>query len=107
MSLVHLPKFRWSSPSTAVSALTAPLYSLITEKNSDVEHDRFAVPPWGTLMGYKVVVCSCSDAMILSKARCTNKNLARLEAHVLGGLYPHARKKPIKPHWTHLLIDEV
>ncbi|KAF9265127.1 P-loop containing nucleoside triphosphate hydrolase protein [Marasmius fiardii PR-910] len=66
---------------------------------------KFALPPWKTLMRYKVVVTSCLDAAMLVSARCTNVVLAALEDEVMDGLRPDDRR-PVSPHWTHLLIDE-
>ncbi|KAJ7160946.1 P-loop containing nucleoside triphosphate hydrolase protein [Mycena filopes] len=72
-----------------------------------VENDKYALPPWETLLRYRVVVCSCLDAGILVDAHCTNNALARLEANIIGSLHPRRQvKEPIMPHWTHLLIDE-
>ncbi|KAG7087423.1 hypothetical protein E1B28_013391 [Marasmius oreades] len=66
---------------------------------------KFALPPWKTLMRYKVVVTSCLDAAMLVSARCTNVVLAALEDEVMDGLHPEDRR-PVSPHWTHLMIDE-
>ncbi|KAJ6630161.1 P-loop containing nucleoside triphosphate hydrolase protein [Mycena sp. CBHHK59/15] len=72
-----------------------------------VENDKYSLPPWETLMRYRVVVCSCLDAGILVDAHCTNRTLARLESDIAGSLHPRRQiKEPIMPHWTHLLIDE-
>lgn len=74
---------------------------------ADVEHDKYALPPWDTLMKYKVVVCSCLDANILVTARCTNTYLGKVEHDLVHSLHPHQTRRLINPHWTHLLIDEV
>lgn len=58
-------------------------------------------------MKYRVVACSCIDANILADAQCTNISLMRLESEVLSSIHPHAEQAVVKPHWTHLLIDEV
>ena len=74
----------------------------------DIENDKFALPPWKTLMKYRVVVCSCLDAGILVAAHCTNTALMRLEQEITSSLHPHRYTKPnVPPHWSHLLIDEV
>ena len=74
----------------------------------DVENDKFALPPWKTLMKYRVVVCSCLDARILVAAHCTNTALMRLEQEITSSLHPHRHTKhKVSPHWSHLLIDEV
>ncbi|RDB23524.1 RNA helicase Mov10l1 [Hypsizygus marmoreus] len=72
-----------------------------------IENDKFALPPWKTLMNYRVVVCSCLDAGILAAAQCSNTALVRLEQEIAEALHPRRLAKPrISPHWTHLLIDE-
>ncbi|KAF5376028.1 hypothetical protein D9615_007749 [Tricholomella constricta] len=72
-----------------------------------VENDKFALPPWKTLMRYRVIICSCLDAGILVAAQCTNTALMRLEEQVTHSLHPHRLpKQQVTPHWTHLLIDE-
>lgn len=59
-------------------------------------------------MHYRVVVCSCLDASILVGAQCTNRALMKMEEEVTNILHPHQRTKHVaRPHWTHLLIDEV
>jgi hypothetical protein len=73
----------------------------------DIENNVFALPPWKTLMKYRVVVCSCLDANILATAQCTNKTLMRLEDDIVSALHPHRKEQGVKPHWTHLIIDEV
>ncbi|KAF7297231.1 hypothetical protein MIND_00956200 [Mycena indigotica] len=72
-----------------------------------IEDDRFSIPPWESLLQYRVIVCSCLDAGILVDAHCTNNILARLEVDMMRLLHPgRLRKEPIAPHFTHLLIDE-
>ncbi|KAJ7146052.1 P-loop containing nucleoside triphosphate hydrolase protein [Mycena epipterygia] len=72
-----------------------------------VENDKYSLPPWGTLMRYRVVVCSCLDSGILVAAHCTNNALARLETEIVGSLHPRRQlKEPVRCHWSHLLIDE-
>ncbi|KAK0236940.1 P-loop containing nucleoside triphosphate hydrolase protein [Armillaria nabsnona] len=70
-----------------------------------VENDKFSIPPLKNLMRYKVVVTSCLDAGILTGARCTNSMLGMLEHSVINVIHP-TRVSSIKPHWSHLLIDE-
>ncbi|KAF8966899.1 P-loop containing nucleoside triphosphate hydrolase protein [Flammula alnicola] len=72
-----------------------------------VEDNKFAIPPWKTLMKYRVVVTSCLDASILVGVQCTNTKLMAMEGDIAGSLHPHRRPKHVvQPHWTHLLIDE-
>lgn len=70
-----------------------------------IENDKFSIPPLKNLMRYKVVVTSCLDAGILTGARCTNNMLGMLEHSVVNALHPTCVSS-IKPHWSHLLIDE-
>ena len=59
-------------------------------------------------MQYRVVVCSCLDAGVLVGAQCTNRALMMMEEEVTNILHPHRKRKHVaRPHWTHLLIDEV
>ncbi|KAF8064102.1 P-loop containing nucleoside triphosphate hydrolase protein [Lyophyllum atratum] len=72
-----------------------------------VEKDKFALPPWTTLMKYRVVVCSCLDASLLVAGQCTNTALVRMEEEVTRSFHPHRLPKhQATPHWSHLLIDE-
>ncbi|KAH9477003.1 RNA helicase Mov10l1 [Psilocybe cubensis] len=76
-----------------------------------VENDKFSLPPWKTLMRYRVVVCSCLDAGILAGAQCTNVKLMEMEEEVTASLHPFRTAKGkgryvVQPHWTHLIIDE-
>lgn len=74
----------------------------------DSAENKFGIPPFRELMKYRVVVCSCVDANILTEAQCTNRTLMRLEDEIMGSIHPHSTARtPAKPHWTHLLIDEV
>ncbi|KAH0579747.1 hypothetical protein H2248_002584 [Termitomyces sp. 'cryptogamus'] len=73
-----------------------------------VENDKFSLPPWKTLMKYRVVISSCLDADVLVAARCTNVALMRMEGEVTNSLHPHRLPQyHVTPHWTHLIIDEV
>lgn len=75
---------------------------------ADIENDKFSLPPWKTLMKYRVVISSCLDAGILAAAHCTNTALMRIEGEVIRTLHPHRLpKNQVTPHWTHLIIDEV
>lgn len=75
---------------------------------TDVENNKFALPPWKILMKYRVVVASCLDSGLLVAAQCTNTSLMRLEEEITSSLHSHRTvQPPISAHWTHLLIDEV
>lgn len=101
------------SGSTPVSIIHPPeLFSLDYNadriRSADVENDRYALPPWKTLLRYRVVVTSCMDAAILAAAQFSNTALMDIEDELLSSLHPHhKRTRPVIPHWTHLLIDEV
>jgi hypothetical protein len=83
------------------------LYWIFIAIDASAEN-KFAIPPFQELMKYRVVVCSCVDANILVDAQCTNRTLMRLENEVVGSIHPQSAKRaPAKPHWTHLIIDEV
>lgn len=87
--------------STSLTVLKRALFT-------DVEADKFALPPWKTLFKYRVVVCSCLDANILVGAQFTNRTLMAMEEEVTANYHPNRPQKYIvEPHWTHLLIDEV
>jgi hypothetical protein len=71
-----------------------------------VGNDKFGLPPMVDLMNIQIVVTTCLDAAILSKARLTNANIQRAREH-----YEKVHGKGTEPgpaplHWTHLLIDE-
>lgn len=66
-----------------------------------------------------MIVTSCIDASLLELAYCSNSALQRFHRFVHSNLHPHTTKplsglpnahalprKHIKPHFTHLLIDE-
>lgn len=72
----------------------------------DVEGDQFSLPRWEALLKYKVIVSSCLDADILVRTWCTNEFISSIEGRVLSTLHPHSSRS-IRPHWTHLVIDEV
>ncbi|TFK37683.1 P-loop containing nucleoside triphosphate hydrolase protein [Crucibulum laeve] len=72
-----------------------------------VEDNKFALPPWETLMKRRVVACSCLDASALVMAQCTNMSLTKLEEEIVSNLHPFRHQiHQAQPHWTHLIIDE-
>ncbi|TFK71577.1 P-loop containing nucleoside triphosphate hydrolase protein, partial [Pluteus cervinus] len=71
-----------------------------------IENDKFALPSWKRLMKYRVVVCSCIDADILVTARCTNSELSVIEREVVSAFRHSEASQAMRPHWTHLVIDE-
>ncbi|KAI5819436.1 P-loop containing nucleoside triphosphate hydrolase protein [Pyronema omphalodes] len=81
---------------------------------SCIENDSFSIPAWITLMRFRVVVCSCRDAGLLVEARCTNRDLGRLEKVMMDGFRGIndqseefiERGNPVHLHWSALLLDE-
>jgi len=71
-----------------------------------VEDDKFALPPVETLMQYRIIVTTCSDAAILSKAKVTNANIQHARINFEKYLNLRSEPVPASLFWTHLLIDE-
>ncbi|KAH9818269.1 P-loop containing nucleoside triphosphate hydrolase protein [Melampsora americana] len=86
---------------------------------------HFALPPLMQLLSKRVIVTSCTDASLLESSYCSNSSLQRFERFLNESIHPsstksinlpntsgtdgkiHPRpKKLIRPHFTHLLIDE-
>jgi superfamily I DNA and/or RNA helicase len=62
----------------------------------------FAFPSWDNLMSAKVVVTDCMGAFELIQARCTNRDLEKVQEY-----YYKAFGITVKQwHWTHLFVDE-
>jgi helicase MOV-10 len=76
---------------------------------SYVEKDLFSLPPFETLMSYKVVVSTCRDFSMLVNAQVTNQALSHLTWNTLRvvapDVYAAMSESPLL-HWTALLIDE-
>ncbi|KAI9204489.1 P-loop containing nucleoside triphosphate hydrolase protein [Polychytrium aggregatum] len=72
----------------------------------------FDIPPIAKFMSFQVVVATCQDAFMLLQAGLSNRDLAQsyVSYHSnLHLLWPHLHPVPdpfMKPHWSHLLIDE-
>ncbi|KAJ8099688.1 P-loop containing nucleoside triphosphate hydrolase protein [Lipomyces tetrasporus] len=64
--------------------------------------DMFVMPEFKTFMSFKIVVCSCRDANILSEAQYSNKSLAKIEGYMMEAFGNSQRTL----HWSALLIDE-
>jgi hypothetical protein len=76
----------------------------------DIENDRYALPHWQTFLKYRVVVTACMDASIILGADLGNLGLMDMEDDMMSSLHPHSgstRRSLVRPHWTHLIIDEV
>lgn len=74
-----------------------------------ITDDTFGLPPFERLMEYKVVVCGLLDAGILTKAHASNGDLGRAVVDVMEmqKVRRPTDKVAVRPHWTHLLVDEV
>jgi DNA polymerase III delta prime subunit len=71
-----------------------------------VENDKFGLPPIKDLMKFRIVVTTCSDAAIITKARVTNYHIQIAREHFEQHLYFHPERLTASLFWTHLLIDE-
>lgn len=76
-----------------------------------VDRSIFNIPPFPTLMGYKIIVTTCQAADILVQARTSNRDLALLEKNLNSMLYPRIGQqgpsnKGFSLHWGALLVDE-
>lgn len=77
-----------------------------------VERDFFSLPPFATLMAFKVVVTTCQSADILVQACVTNRDLAHLEGSLRAMIHPvlsdptSKAMRQIILHWGALIIDE-
>lgn len=76
-----------------------------------VENDIFNLPPFATLMAYKIVVTTCRDASILIQARVTNRDLIALQLNLANAIAPslsadNTTGKPTPLHWAALIVDE-
>lgn len=77
-----------------------------------IERDFFDLPPFSTLMAFKVVVTTCQSADILVQARVTNRDLAYLEGSLKSMIHPvhpdqkSAAMRGTALHWGALIIDE-
>ena len=76
-----------------------------------VDREIFNLPPFPTLMAYKIVVTTCRAADTLVQARLTNADLASLERIIESMIHPYlgkgnyTKRSPIL-HWAALLVDE-
>ncbi|KAJ4404229.1 hypothetical protein N0V82_010533 [Gnomoniopsis sp. IMI 355080] len=74
-----------------------------------IQGEEFGLPPLGILMRYRVVVTSCRDASMLTRARVTNKDLFAVQGscqRVTMAISPYETLPEVKLHWTALLLDE-
>ena len=77
----------------------------------DIENDQYSLPHWQTFLKYRVVVTACMDASIILGADLGNLGLMDMEDEMMNSLHPHSSRRGgvnhVRPHWTHLIIDEV
>lgn len=74
-----------------------------------VQKYEFALPAFPVLMGYSVVVTTCRDASILTRARMTNKDLYTVQKRmheIAKAIHPFQSHQEPQLHWSALLIDE-
>lgn len=71
-----------------------------------IENDKFNLPPIQALMKYRIVVTTCSDAAILSRAKLTNVMIQAASAHFEEHLFRRSELSAPSLFWTHLLMDE-
>ncbi|KUI73559.1 Putative helicase MOV-10 [Cytospora mali] len=71
--------------------------------------EKFALPAFPTIMQYRVVVTTCRDASMLSRARLTNSDLYTLEQElnsITMCIHPLDFPPQVKLHWSALIVDE-
>jgi helicase MOV-10 len=73
--------------------------------HSYIENDLFSIPSFVAMMNFKVVVTTCRDADMLVQSRLTNADLAILTTQ-LSLIAPGDLAKPLRLHWSALLLDE-
>lgn len=74
-----------------------------------VQEDEFTMPAFPILMRYSVVVTTCRDASMLSRARMTNRDLYHVQEGMYGitrAMHPFRSHTESHLHWSALLIDE-
>lgn len=74
-----------------------------------VQNDKFALPPFQALMRYRVIVTTCRDADLLTRARMSNRDLFAVEKclrDISEAIHPFQARSKISLHWSALLIDE-
>lgn len=65
-----------------------------------------AVPNAEKILGFRVIAVCCQDAELLVQARLTNIELHVAKTRLMKQLKPRATQV-FRPHWSHLLVDEV
>lgn len=75
-----------------------------------VDDNKFALPSFRALMEYRVVVTTCRDAGLLTRARMTNRDLFAAEQYLKGmihSIHPFSTEPSMtRLHWSAILIDE-
>jgi hypothetical protein len=70
------------------------------------QYHNFSLPPFETLMSYKVVVTTCRDASLLLYSRMTNSDLFAAEFGLRRTIHPCGKIPKVDLHWGALLVDE-
>lgn len=74
-----------------------------------IQKNEFALPSFPVLMRYRVVVTTCRDASILTRARMSNKDLYSVQKRmhdITRSMHPFQSHLEPQLHWSALLIDE-
>lgn len=74
-----------------------------------IKKDEFSLPPMAVLMRHRVVVTTCHDASLLTRARMTNKDLHGVQSRmrdVAKAMNPFQSHSEPSLHWSAILIDE-
>ncbi|KIW04052.1 uncharacterized protein PV09_04871 [Verruconis gallopava] len=94
--------FRLNSPSRTFVEVADGLMAFCC-----IEDNHFSIPPFRTMMKYKVVITTCRDADLLVQARLTNRDIHEFSTSMLSILQDSEEMNPDTPlHWQALLIDE-
>ncbi|MCJ1307717.1 hypothetical protein MMC25_001365 [Agyrium rufum] len=71
--------------------------------------NHFGLPPFPTLMSYKIIVATCRAADMLVQACATNRNLAEWQwslTKTINPFVPDDQPKHVPVHWSDLIVDE-
>lgn len=93
--------FRMNGPSRTFAEVPESLMAFCY-----IENDCFGLPPFKTLMNYKVIVTTCRDADMLIRARLTNRDLHELEHNFQSILHPEDEPDFRPLHWDAVFLDE-
>lgn len=74
-----------------------------------VQGSAFGLPPLETLVKFRVIVTTCRDSAMLTRARVTNRDICAIQRGIRSlsaALTPYERLPEVKLHWAGLLLDE-